>query len=157
MSLTTVTTLSDPVEVASGTNAKGAWKLLKLTGGDGRDYTTFDGNLASKAAAAEGALRVEYEEVAKQKDGRTFTDYKLKDVEPTSEAPVPVPVEQDFPKASKGEFRTPEQIIRTSALEFAVTSFVNVGIDPIQDLEGLYKLATDHADFITNGLEVDGE
>jgi hypothetical protein len=157
MSSTTVTTLSDPVEVASGNNARGAWKLLKLTGGDGRDYTTFDGNLASKAASISGPVKVEFETSEKVKDGKTFTDYKLKDVEPTDEAPVAAPATQFFPKASKGEFRSPEQIIRTSALEFAVMSFVNVGIDPIQDLEGLYKLATDHADFITNGLEVDGE
>jgi ABC-type dipeptide/oligopeptide/nickel transport system ATPase component len=156
MSLTTVTTLSDPVEVASGTNAKGAWKLLKLTGGDGRDYTTFDGNLASKAAAAEGALRVEYEEVAKQKDGRTFTDYKLKDVEPTSEAPVAAPA-QDFPKASKGEFRTPLQIQRVEGYRLAFETFIAIGQDPILSLNEVFQYGEQITDALMNGVEITTE
>jgi hypothetical protein len=43
--------------------------------------------------------------------------------------------------SKSGEFRTKEQILYTSALELAVTSFGIAGVDPVTSVPELYELA----------------
>jgi hypothetical protein len=152
MQTTTTLTLKD---TKTGTSARGAWALSIFAAGDGRDYTTLDGALASKVKANDGALFVvDYEErppkAGKEQHGPS---YNLTGVELAPEGAKASPVVA----GKSGEFRSSAQIIRTSALEAAVSAFSVVPLDPVSDLEGVLSLAAVYERFITEGLEEEPE
>ena len=153
MQTTTTLTLKD---TKTGTSARGGWALSIFAAGDGRDYTTLDGALASKVKANDGALFVvDYEErppkPGKEQHGPSFN---LTGVELAPEGAKAAPLAAG---GKGGDFRTPAQNIRTSALEIAVAAFGVVPLDPVADPEGVLTLAATYERFITEGLEEEPE
>lgn len=155
----TTTTLSFK-DSRSGTSARGPWTLSIFAGGDGREYTTLKGDVASAAKALEGKLAVvTYSERQNTKDGRTYTNYSLEGVTAAPEGAVAAaPVAQSGGGGGgKGEFRSPEQIIRTAALTQAVEAFAAAQLDPISDQVGLLQTAVVFEAYITEGIEEEPE
>lgn len=127
------TTVVDVKVVAEGSNARGPWTKTAVVGGDGNEYATFDGALASLAQGLVGQVaKFTFEESKRGK----YTNLDLKDIEAAPAGAAPVTA---APKG--GEFRTKEQILYTSALELAVTSFGIAGLDPVTNVPELYELA----------------
>lgn len=134
----------------SGTSARGGWTLSIFEGGDGREYTTLKGDLASKVKANDGALfSVSYEE---RQNGQ-YTNYGLLDADVAPEGAKPLAAPAAASSGGKGEFRSPEQIIRSSALGIAVSAFEAAQADPVNDLAGLLETAVVFERFITEGIE----
>lgn len=138
----------------SGTSARGPWKLNIFEGGDGRDYTTLKGDVASKVMANDGALfTVEFSE---RQNGK-FTNYSLDDAEVAPEGAKPQAAPSANGGGKGGEFRSPAQIIRTSALESAVQSFYAAQLDPVADKVGVLETAAVYEAYITEGIEEEPE
>lgn len=151
MQTTTTLTLKD---TKKGTSARGAWKLSIYTGGDGREYTTLKGDLASKVNANDGALFVvQYEE----RQNGEYTNYGLLDVEVAPEGAKPQAAPSTGGKSGKGEFRTPDQIIRTSAAEISTATFAALGLNPVEDAVGFLEYAVLVEAYIREGIEEEPE
>ena len=144
----TVTTITGVKDRKSGTSARGPWTLTIFSAADGREYSTLKGDVASAAEALVGQLAtVEYSE--RQKDG--YTNYSLDGISAAPEGAKASPVAAS---GQKGEFRTPAQIIRATAVEAVATS---QGFDIQHDLEGFLTAASVIEKFITEGLEEEPE
>lgn len=140
----TVTTITGVKDRKSGTSARGPWTLTIFSAADGREYSTLKGDVASAAEALVGQLAtVEYSE--RQKDG--YTNYSLEGISAAPEGAKAAPVAAS---AQKGEFRTPAQIIRATAVEAVAAS---QAFDLQHDLEGFLTAASVIEKFITEGLE----
>jgi hypothetical protein len=151
---TTTLTYKDKRE---GVSARGPWLLSIFAGGDDREYTTLDSNLASKVKSNDGSLFVvEYEErppkAGREKYG---PDFGLKGAELAPEGAKPSAVAAST--GGKGEFRSPAQIIRTTAIEVAVTAFLSLGLNPVEDTFGVLTYAGLVEQFITEGIEEEPE
>lgn len=138
----------------SGTSARGVWTLTIFQGGDNREYTTLDPALASLVQANNGAtFDVEYEErpakPGKEQYGPTFGLLGASAVAGTTPATPPAAPTS----GGKAEFRSPQQIIRTSAIEAAVSAFQGLGLNPVEDVVGLLEFATVAEAYITEGIE----
>lgn len=139
----TVTSLTG-VRTKSGNSAKGAWTLSIFSAADGREYSTFEGALASKAnSLLNQPLELEYSE----KQNGQFTNYTLEGVGVTTQVVAETKTEVVPLPAKNDQFRTKEQIMRTDALQATLTLFGIIGLDPISgvdEFEGwygsLYKL-----------------
>ena len=148
----TVTTLTE-VRTKSGSSARGPWTMTIFKAADGREYTTFKGDLASKAnALLNQTVELEYSE---RQNGQ-YTNYDLEGVEAAAVgAVVPQvyteavtqPAVSSPPIKNNDQFRTKEQIMRTDALNAALTMFGIIGLDPLSGVdefqgwfESLYKL-----------------
>ena len=147
---TTTTTLTG-VDTKSGSNQRGAWTLSIFTAADGGEFTTFDGGLASKASSLlNQPVTVEWEPFTK--NGRESRNLKGVEVSANGSAPVSAPAQPQttapVPAPQKtDQFRTKEQIMRTDALNAALTLFGIIGLDPLSGVdefqgwfESLYKL-----------------
>lgn len=132
------------VDSKTGTGKTGKpWKLSIFTDAEGREFSTFDGSVASQAQALIGKLiEVEFEET---QNGQ-YTRRQIASVTEAAEGAKPTPV-----PGGKGDFRSKEQIIRTSALELAVTAFGIVGQDPVTSTDELFSLAYVYSRFIEEG------
>lgn len=159
MSDVAVVTLSAP-EIKSGTGAKGPWTLSIFKASDGREYTTLDGALASKASALVGQpVRLSY---TLRQNGK-YTNYNLADVQPVEG--VEGHVVQSVSAAQNGTSPDEERqlrIMRQSALERALRAFeiaVSQGapLDPVANTSELYELADEFIDYFTNGNQVASE
>lgn len=145
-----------------GTSARGAWKLTIFEGGDNREYTTLDGALASAVNALAGQLvTVEYTEKPPKPGKEQYgPSYSLDSVSAAPEGATAAPA-ADNPRGplapAKGEFRSPAQIIRSSALELAVGAFGVVPLDPVADTVGVLELAKVYETYITEGIEEEPE
>lgn len=132
----------------NGTSALGDWTMTLFKDDAGREFQTFDGSLASAAQALIGKLsEVEYEEKL-SKDGK-YTNKVLKAVAEATNGAVATPA--PAPTSKGGEFRSPAQIIRTSALELAVSAYGIVGQDPVTDTDGVIQLAFIYEKYVTYG------
>lgn len=128
-----ITTVEDVKVVAEGTNSRGPWTKSAVVAGDGREYATFDGALASKAADLKGqAAKITFEETQRGK----YTNLDLKDIE---EAAAGAPVVSGVAKSD--QFRSKEELRYTAAMELAVTAFAVAGANPVTDVPALYELA----------------
>ena len=135
----------------SGTSSRGPWTLSIFSAGDGREYTTLKGDLASKVKANDGAVFViDYSE---RKNG-DFTNYNLDgaEVAPEGTKPVTAPAGGG---SGRGEYRSPDQIIRTAALGQAVEAFAAAQANPVDDLVGLLQTAVVFEGYIREGIEED--
>ena len=158
METTTTLTLKD---IKRGTSAHGAWAFLFFDCGYCVYYTTLDGAVASAAQALAGQLiTVEYTEkppkAGKEQYGPT---YGLDGVSAAAEGATPAPVAQAPAAQSggKGEFRSPAQIIRTTAIEVAASAFLSLGLNPVEDTVGVLTYAGLVETFITEGIEEEPE
>lgn len=140
-----------------GNSARGAWVLSIFGAGDGRDYTTLDPALASKIKENDGSLFVVdfTERPAKAGREQYGPDYSVTGVELAPEGAKAAPAAQGG--GGKGEFRSPAQIIRTSALEFAVVSFGAAGVNGVEQVPSLLELAVIFEAYITEGIEEEPE
>lgn len=146
----TVTTLTGVKDRKSGTSARGAWTLTIFSAADGREYSTLKGDVASAAEALIGKLvTVEYSERQNTKDGRTFTNYSLEGVSEAPEGATASPVASNG-GGSKGDFRSPAQIIRCTAVEAVA---VSQAFELAHDIEGFLTAAAVLEKYITEGLE----
>ena len=137
----TVTTLTG-FDTNSGSSAKGPWTLTKFKAADGREYATFKGEIASKAAQLlNQSVEIEYTE----KQNGQYTNYTLEGVEAAGAGEVAVVV-SETPAASDAltytskndQFRTKEQIMRTDALQGTLTLFGIIGLDPLSSADEFY-------------------
>lgn len=155
MQTNTTLTLKD---TKTGQSARGPWTLSIFAGGDGREYTTLKGDVASAATALAGQLlTVEYSERQTTKDGRTFTNYNLDGVTAAPQGATAAPAAAAPASGGKGEFRSPQQIIRTSAIEVAASAFLSLGLNPVEDTVGVLTYAALVEAFITEGIEEEPE
>ncbi len=130
-----ITTVEDVKVVAEGVNSRGPWAKTAVVAGDGNEYATFDGALASKAAGFKGqTAKLTYESSQKGK----YTNLDLKDIEAAAAGAAPV-VSSGTDKSD--QFRSKEELRYTAAMELAVTSFGVAGADPITDVPAVYELA----------------
>lgn len=146
---TSVTTLTG-VQTKSGESPRGPWLLTIFSTADGGEFSTFDGPLASRASTLlNQAVTVEWEPY--EKDGRqrrTLTGVEKATEAPQAQAVPPGSFTPTVTIQNKNEqFRTKEQIMRTDALNAALTLFGVIGLDPlssVDEFEGwfnsLYKL-----------------
>lgn len=145
----TVTTITGVKDRKSGTSARGPWTLTIFSAADGREYSTLKGDVASAAEALVGQLAtVEYSE---RQNGQ-FTNYSLEGISAAPEGATASPVAAG--NSQKGEFRTPAQIIRATAVEAVAAS---QAFDLQHDLEGFLTAASVIEKFITEGLEEEPE
>jgi len=148
------TTLTKAFEPASGNGANGPWTRSDFESAEGLKLSTFKGEIASVARALlNQPVEVEYSE----KQNGEYVNRTLLSVKP-AEGSTPVPQSAPQPAytpSPKGEFRTPAQIIRTSALESAVQSFYAAQADPVGDQVGLLEVAVTYEKFITEGIEAE--
>lgn len=161
MSDVAVVTLSAP-EIKSGTGAKGPWTLSIFRASDGREYTTLDGALASKASALVGQpVRLSY---TLRQNGK-YTNYNLADVQPVEGVEGHV-VQDKTPTGPLSGINHEDErqlrIMRQSALERALRAFeiaVSQGapLDPVANTSELYELADEFIDYFTNGNQVTAE
>lgn len=128
-----ITTVEEVKVVAEGENSRGPWTKTAVVGGDGREYATFDGNLASAATELRGKVaKLTFEESKRGK----YTNLDLKDIEASDAAPVAAG------SNSQDEFRRSKEEMRyTVAMELAVTAFGVAGVDPVSKVPELYELA----------------
>lgn len=146
-------------DAKTGNSARGGWKLSIFEGGDNREYTTLDGAVASAAEALAGQLvTVEYEEKpAKPGKEQYGPTYSLTGVSAAPEGAKAAPAAAPAGGGKSGEFRSPAQIIRSSALELAVGAFGVVPLDPVADTVGVLELASVYEKYITEGIEDEPE
>jgi hypothetical protein len=149
------TTLTKAFEPASGNGSNGPWTRSDFESAEGLKLSTFKGEVASVARALlNQPVEVEYSE----KQNGEYVNRTLLSVKPAEGAAGPNP-EYNAQAAKaytpKGEFRTPAQIIRTSALESAVQSFYAAQADPVGDQVGLLEVAVTYEKFITEGIEAE--
>jgi hypothetical protein len=158
----TVTTLTE-VRIKSGSSARGPWTMSIFKAADGREYTTFKGDLASKAnALLNQTVELEFSE---SQNGQ-YTNYDLEDVAATAGPTVADAVRVQAPPVVNGsakndQYRTKEQIMRTDALNAALTLFGIIGLDPLSSadefegwFESLYTLI-EQGVFETPGVSVE--
>jgi hypothetical protein len=149
--LKTNTTLSFQ-DTKSGTNARGGWTLTIFKGGDNREYTTFDGTLASKIQGLDGQLlEVEYEEGVNKKGYPTIS---LKGVSAAQSGAAPAPVVAATNGKSPAEFRTPLQIQRVEGYKIAFDTYSVLGLDPVQSLNEVFQLGEQITTALMEGVEV---
>lgn len=161
MNTTTSLTLKD---TKTGTSARGAWKLSIFSGADGREYTTLKGDVASAAQALTGQIvSVEYEErPGKEGYGPNYSLLGVSAIEPEHQARALAEAQAAQAAApatggKKGEFRSPEQIIRSSAAEIAAGSFAALGLNPVEDVVGFLEFAVVIETYITEGIDEEPE
>jgi hypothetical protein len=151
------TTLTKAFEPAHGNGANGPWTRSDFQSEGGLKFSTFKGEVASVATALIGQLvEIEYDE----KQNGEYTNRTLKAVKVAAEGATANEPKQQQPASSggsKGEFRTPAQIIRTSALVSAVQSFEAAQLDPVAQLADVLEQAVVFEKFITEGIEAEGE
>lgn len=143
------TTVLESVQTFSGTNQRGPWVKTVFTAQGGREYSTFKGDVASKANGFLGQpVNVTYSE----KQNGQYTNYTLEDVAstngsaPQQQAPAPAP--EEGAQHSPGKEM---KIHRQSALDRAITCFGIAGIDPLQNLDELYELSDQFIEYFNNG------
>lgn len=145
-----ITTVEDVKVVAEGSNTRGPWTKTAVVGGDGNEYATFDGALASKAAALKGqTAKITFESTQRGK----YTNLDLKDIEGSSGAPVTTPAAGSPAAIKNDQFRTKEELRRTAALEIAVTAFGVAGLDPVTQVPELYELTSEFELFLSQADE----
>jgi hypothetical protein len=148
--LKTNTTLSFH-DTKNGSNDRGGWTLTIFKGGDNREYTTFDGTLASKIQGLDGQLlEVEYTE----KENGKFTNYTVNGVSPATEGAAPAPVVAATNGKSPAEFRTPLQIQRVEGYKIAFDTYSVLGLDPVQSLNEVFQLGEQITTALMEGVEV---
>lgn len=147
MPFTTTTLVSH--EQKSGSNAKGPWTVNKFKAQDGRQYDTFDKDLAARALERLNVPSVlEYEEVQKGQ----YTNYTLTGVAPAdSDAAAAPSAPQTAAPAAGGEDDRQLRIMRQSALERAILTFNTAGQDPLTHQAELLELADQYIDYFVNG------
>lgn len=151
----TITTLTGVKDRKTGTSARGAWTLTIFEATDGREYSTLKGDVASAAEALVGKLAtVEYSE-RPAKDPKFPPSYSIESVSAAPEGAKASPVAT--PAGKGGEFRSPAQIIRSTALELAVDSYHAAQLDPLADQVGLIEAAVVYERFITEGIDEEPE
>lgn len=142
-----ITTVEDVKVVAEGSNAYGPWTKTAVVGGDGNEYATFDGVLASKASGLKGqTAKITFESTTRGK----YTNLVLKDIEAVAGAtPVTAPAAGSPAATKNDQFRTKEELRRTAAFELAVTSFGIAGLDPVAQVPELYELVNEFELFLS--------
>jgi hypothetical protein len=142
-----VTTLTD-VKTRSGTSARGPWTLSIFSAADGREYSTLEGSLASKANSLLNTP-VELEYGPGNDPVKYPNSFKLNDVQAAASGAVVTttdsisgqPVQHLAGLASSSspqkndQFRTKEQIMRTDAYNATLTLFGIIGLDPLSGVE----------------------
>jgi hypothetical protein len=130
-----ITTVEDVKVVAEGSNNRGPWTKTAVVGGDGREYATFDGGLASQASALKGKVaKLTFKESVRGK----YTNLDLESIEEAEAGATPVPAGSN---SKKDEFRSKEEIRYTAALDAALTAFGIAGVNPVTSVPELYELA----------------
>lgn len=153
----TVTTITGVKDRKTGTSARGPWTLTIFDAADGREYSTLKGDVASAAEALVGKLAtVEYSE-RPAKDPKYPPSYSLEAVSAAPDGAKASPVQSAVLGAGKSEFRSPAQIIRSTALELAVDSYHAAQLDPLADQVGVISTAVVYEQFITEGIDEEPE
>jgi hypothetical protein len=133
-----ITTVEDVKVVAEGNKNGRDWTKSAVIAGDGREYATFDGELASEAKSLTGqTVKITFTESQRGK----YTNYDLTDIE-AAEGATPVAANSNGNSGSRsGEFRSKYEIRYSVALEQAITAFGVSGVDVITKVPELYELA----------------
>lgn len=151
-----VTTTLRQVATFSGTSARGPWLKTVFTDEQGVEYATFKGEVAS---VANQLLNVPVVVSFTEKQNGQYTNRTLEAVTPTAGAtPSPSPAQAAAPAYTPSPAVTTEpdrqlRIMRQSALERAIMSFVADGEPILTNLTGLYQLAGEFIDFFENGYQ----
>jgi hypothetical protein len=145
-----ITTVEDVKVVAEGNKNGRDWTKSAVIAGDGREYATFDGELASEASRLKGqTVKITFTESQRGK----YTNYDLTDIE-SAEGATPVAINSNGSSSRKDEFRSKYEIRYTAALEQAITAFGVSGVDVITKVPELYELADE---FFERLGQIDGE
>lgn len=151
-----VTTTLRQVATFNGTSARGPWLKTVFTDDQGLEFATFKGEIASQASQL---LNVPVVVSYTEKQNGQYTNRTLEAIQAVGGA-APAPAAQPAPgivtqytpsAASAPESDRQLRIMRQSALERAIMSFVADGEPILTNLPGLYTLAEEFIDFFENG------